>query len=345
MNLQKSIFFSILILLISFSCTNNKHQAKKEKEVKAKDINVDIIRFDKELFACDPNNLDVDLIKLNQKYPTFYNVFYNQILHLPEFGDKGTQLNVMQDFITKKAMVELYDTIQISFSNIDFLKEDLTIAFANYKSYYPEKPIPKVVTCITEFSIAAFTVTDSIIGISLDMYLGPKYKYYPSLFSEFSFMIPTFDKKYLAIDCVNVLADNLVVPPDEKSTLLDKMIAKGKTLYIMHCFLPQKREYDIIKYNEKQWKFCLDNETQIWSYFLNHDLLYNSAFEQFKYVTEAPTTYGMPKETPGRVGAWLGWQIVRGYMKENPNTTLRELVNLKDGQKILIGSKYKPKTS
>ena len=340
-------FICIVITILIFSiiaCNNNKQQlAKKEKEIKSSEINVDIIRFEQELFACDPDNLDIDLVKLQKKYPTFYNVFYNQVLNVPSVGDKGMQLNLMQEFITKKAMQGLYDTVQFKLGNLDFLKEDLQTAFANYKSYFPEKPVPKVVTCISEFSYSVFTASDSILAISLDKYLGKNYIYYPSVFQESTFMIPTFDKKYMAIDCANVLAANLVPVPDDKSTLLDKMIAEGKILFIIQNFLPDKKENDIIKYNDTQWKFCKENEAQIWSYFLNQDLLYNTKFEQFKYVKDGPTTYGMPKESPGKVGAWLGWQIVNAYMNEKPNTTLRQLIEINDGQNILTDSKYKPK--
>ena len=346
--MKKNWFLFLLIPIFIFnscSCNQNKQQAKKEKEVKQADINVEIIRFEKELFACNPNLLDVDLEKLHQKYPTFYSVFYNQVLSLPSYGDKGMQLNVMQEFLTKKAMKGLYDTVEYKFSNLDFLKEDLKIAFANYKSYFPEKPTPKIYTCISEFSYSVFTATDSMIGISLDKYLGKNYIYYPSIFQESSFMIPTFDKKYMAIDCANVLAANLVIAPDDKSTLLDKMLAEGKILFIIQNLFPNKKENDIIKYNDAQWKFCTESEQQIWAYFLNQNLLYNTKFEQFKYVKDGPTTYGMPKESPGKVGAWLGWQIINAYMKQKPNTTLRQLVELKDGQKILTASKYKPKTN
>ena len=203
-------------------------------------------------------------------------------------------------------MKSLYDTVQYRFPTLDFLKKDLQTVFANYKSYFPERPIPKVVTCISEFSYSVFTATDSILCISLDKYLGPTYIYYPSVFEEYTFMIPTFDKKYMSIDCANVLAANIVPVPDDKSTLLDKMITEGKILYIIQSLLPDKKENDIIKYNEKQWKWCTESEVQIWSYFLERKLLYDTKFEQFKYVKDGPTTYGMPKESPGKAGAWLG---------------------------------------
>ncbi len=347
---MKKILFYILFAFVTLgwnacNCNRQSNLPKKEIDIDKSTVNVDIIRFEKELFACNPNNLDIDLNRLQQKYPVFYNVYYNQVLNIPTFGDKGLQLNVMQDFITKKAMKGLYDTIQLKLGNLDFLKEDLQIAFANYKGYFPEKPIPKVVTCITEFSYSVFTATDSIVAISLDKYLGSEYIYYAAIFKEYTFMIPTFDKKYMAIDCANVLAANIVPVPDDKSTLLDKMIAEGKILFTIQCMLPNKRENDIIKYDSKHWKFCIDNEHEIWAYFLNQNLLYDTKFEQFKYVKDGPSTYGMPNESPGKAGAWLGWQIVKDYMKQNPNITLRQLIEIKDGQKILTASKYKPKTN
>lgn len=338
------IILTALILSCFSSCTCQQQKAppKKEKVVKRSEIQVDIIRFEKDLFACNPNQLENELAGLDAKYPLFYKIFYNQVLNIPATGNKEMQLQVMRDFLTKKAMRGLYDTVQRHFADIDFLKEDLQTAFANYKSYFPEKPTPKVITCISEFSYSVFTATDSMLGISLDKYLGPGYIYYPAVFQEYTFMIPTFDRKYMAIDCANVLGANIVPVPDDKSTLLDKMVAEGKILYFIQSLLPQKKENDIIKYTDKQWKWCEDNEQQIWAYFLEKNLLYDTQFEQFKYVKEGPTTYGMPKESPGKVGAWLGWQIVQKYMEENPDTTLKELIAITDGQKILMSSKYKP---
>lgn len=336
------LFFSTL-LMIACSCNQNSKQAKKEIEVKASEIKINIVRFEKELFACNPDNLEADLAKLQQKYPIFYNIYYHQVLNIPSAGDKSMQLSVMRDFITKKAMKGLYDTVMAKYNNLDFLNEDLKVLLTNYKSYFPKKVTPTVFTCISEFSYSVFTATDSILGISLDKYLGANYVYYPAIFQEYTYMIPSFDKKYMTIDCANVLAANIVSPPSDKSTLLDKMLAEGKILYTIQSLLPDKKLNDIIKYNDKQWKFCEQSEQQIWSYFLNQNLLYDTKFEQFKYVKDGPSTYGMPKESPGKVGAWLGWKIIQAYMKENPNTTLQQLIELKDGQKILTASKYKPR--
>jgi hypothetical protein len=50
----------------------------------------------------------------------------------------------------------------------------------------------------------------------------------------------------------------------------------------------------------------------------------------------------MPPESPGNTGSWLGWQIIRTYMKKHPEVTLKDLIQLKDAQKILDDSGYRP---
>lgn len=345
MNTFKKITVFVFVVLATFSCTCNREQkqAKKEKEVSKSSVDVKIIRFDKELFACNPNNIENDLNALAKKHALFYPIYYNQVLNIPAVGDSIMQLQMMRDFITKPAMKGLYDTVQERFADLNFLKTDLQTCFANYKSYFPKNKVPKVYTCISEFSYSVFTISDSLIGLSLDKYLGAKYMYYPAVFEDNSYMISTFDKKYMAIDCATAMASNIIAAPNDKSTLLDKMLTEGKILYFIQSVLPDKNAFDIIKYSDKQYKWCEANELQIWTYFLSHDLLYDTKFEQFKYVKDGPYTYGMPKESPGRAGAWLGWQIIRAYMNQNPNMTLKQLIAEKDGQKILTASKYKPK--
>ena len=117
-------FIVLLLCCIAFiSCTCNRggHQPKKEKEINALQVNVSIICFEKALYSCAPDDIENCLANLQQQYPVFYNVFYNQVLNIPSVGDKKMQMQVMQDFITKKAMKELYDSVEQKFNSLDFL--------------------------------------------------------------------------------------------------------------------------------------------------------------------------------------------------------------------------------
>ena len=80
-------------------------------------------------------------------------------------------------------------------------------------------------------------------------------------------------------------------------------------------------------------------------FFLENKLLFdaNPKNEQ-RFIYPAPFSkfyLEIDNETPGRVGQWLGWQIVRSYMQNNevPVTQLLKM----DAKEIFEKSKYKPK--
>lgn len=332
----------LILLLTSCTCNRSGDQPKKEKEVSRSEVKVEVLRFEQAWFGMNPADLPNELKKLKAKYPREYDAFYNYVMEFTRFGNEEQQQLVIRDFITKKDMRGLYDTVLRKYPDLAFLENDLQTAFANFKSYFPEKPVPRVFTCITEFAgFPAFTFGDSLVGICIDDHLGPKYPYYRNFF--YDYQLYGLDKKFMAGHVLNVMATNIIDAPDARSTLLDKMIVYGKILYFIQALLPDLAPNDVIEYTDKQWKWCLDNERQIWGFFLEQKLLYDTRPDNIRFVEDGPSTYGMPKESPGKVGAWLGWQIVQAYMKEHPGTTLKQLIAIKESQKLLEGSKYKPR--
>jgi len=344
---MKRLTFFILVLsglIIVSSCTckrNNTTPPKKETEVKDSDIKIKIHRFEKDWYAMNPNDISNELLKLKQETPMLFNAYYNFVMEFPRMGNETQQQQIIKDFITKPQMKGLYDSVMKKYPNLDFLEKELTNAFIKFKSYFPEKPIPKVFTCITEFAgFPAFTYGDSLLGICIDDYLGAKYVYYPNFF--YDYQMYSLDKPFLAVQAMNVIATNQINAPEPQSTLLDKMLIYGKILYFVETMLPKEKQENIMRYTKQQYDWCENNKKQIWGYFLDKKLLYETKPEHIKYVEEAPSTYGMPSESPGRVGAWLGWQIIRSYMKNNPNTTLKELIANQESQKILEAANFKP---
>jgi glycosyltransferase involved in cell wall biosynthesis len=82
---------------------------------------------------------------------------------------------------------------------------------------------------------------------------------------------------------------------------------------------------------------------QLWYYLVDNELLYNKEEKQsLRFLADAPFISGLPNESPGRAGQWLGYQIVKKYMAKFPQTTLPQLFQINEGKEILIKSKYKP---
>ena len=82
----------------------------------------------------------------------------------------------------------------------------------------------------------------------------------------------------------------------------------------------------------------------MWSNFIENQYLFSSDSKlPNRFVNDAPFSkfyLEIDNETPGRVGAWLGWQIVRSFV-ENNDTKLQDLMKL-DAKTIFDKSRYKP---
>jgi hypothetical protein len=61
-----------------------------------------------------------------------------------------------------------------------------------------------------------------------------------------------------------------------------------------------------------------------------------------RFIGPAPFTSVYTNASPGRTGSWLGWQIVKKYMKKNSGVSLQMLMSDNDYQKILNDSGYSP---
>ena len=81
----------------------------------------------------------------------------------------------------------------------------------------------------------------------------------------------------------------------------------------------------------------------MWSFFIENKLLFSTDQAAYsKYINDGPTTNGFPKESPAKIGAWIGWRIVNTYMEKSKNINLTDLLRERDAQKILEVSGYKP---
>ena len=125
--------------------------------------------------------------------------------------------------------------------------------------------------------------------------------------------------------------------------MLDEMIYQGKILYLLDKVLPYTEDSIKFGYTTNQVKFCNKNEYMMWSFFIEKKLLYTKDFKLVnKYCGEAPFSTGMPDDSPGRTGIWLGWKIVTAFMKNNKNITIEQLMMNNNAKQILNSSRYKP---
>ncbi len=333
-----SLFFTILFLLAS--CGNNK-------KIDVSNINAPIIikRFDKDLARIKPEEVASKLPQLQKKYGLFYTDYFEKVLNVG--NTKDTQYYALvREILAGKPLQDLQKETDSIYPDFDLREQEIEMLFKHIKYYYPKTKTPEIVTYISGFQVQA-PIGQGYLGIGLDMFLGKNSKFYPALIETIPMYISRrFTPENIAPRVAEVMAREELFPEQEKdNTLLAKMIYNGKILYFLDRVLPETADSLKIGYSSKQMDWANAYESDIWAYFLDQDLLYNSDYLKFqKYISEAPFTpgFGENNESAPKLAIFTGWKMVRKYMEENPEITLQQLMAEKDEQKILKMAKYRP---
>lgn len=316
-------FLLIVVVLTLFSCDK---KSKTEKEVEEIPIEIKVARFDKLFYETNPQ----DLPKLKQQFPYLFPV-----------GNADTVwTNKMQNPLWR----ELYTEVQKKFPNTNTLQTEVENLVRHIKYYYPNAKTPKLVTLISEMDYNSKAIyADSLALVSLELYLGKDHKFYKNEFPDF--IKQNFEPNQILPDLVTSFGMKKIAYPRDKS-LLSLMIYAGKELYLKDKLIPETADENKIGYTKEQLQFCTENEAYMWSFFIENNLLYDSDSKlPSRFINPAPFSkfyLEIDNQTPGRVGAWLGWQIVRSYAENNDKTSLQDLLKM-DAKELFEKSRYKPK--
>ncbi len=339
--MTKITFCSLLFtsLLLISACN---HEKKTDIDVSSIAIGQPFLRFDKELFTSGNVITAEMVINFRARYNTFFDLYCDRILRIHNNSDSATAFDLTQ-FINDNDVKEIHRKVDSLYANTDGIQKDLLQAFRHYKYYFPQKPLPAVVTYISAFNYQVITA-DSMLGIGLDMYLGNNNELMYSSIGIPMYMSRRFSKEYILSDALKGWFQGEYEPDKVKTELLSQMIYNGKLLYFTELMAPGMPDTIITGYTKAQLDWCTKNESNIWAFFIEQKLLYSTVMQQYiKYINDGPTTNGLPKESPAKLGAWIGWQIIKAYMDKNSGISLEQLLKENDAQKILNNSNYKPK--
>lgn len=339
---MKFTSFRILLILtfpvfLWVGCKEKKFQV----DIKEVQLEMSFRRLDRDLFPQERKSPDEILSHIKSQYPDFYREYFMGVLSLgnpdePEFNVP------LAGFTNDVYINQLVDEINLVYSQTTDIEKELTDAFKRYHKLLPEAIVPRVVFCNSglNYSVVA---TDSVLAIGLDMFLGKNYEAYKAIgFPDY--ICERKDKEHLVPEVLQgwLLSE---FPKDPKRTsLIDHMVYKGKIMFLLQVMLPTYSDEKLFGYTPESVKFIEENEYQVWSYFIENKLLFSEdKREILKYVEEAPFAAGMPREVPGRIGIWVGRNIVKSYIDNNPDVTFAQLMADEDYKTLFTQSKYKPK--
>ena len=243
---------------------------------------------------------------------------------------------------TEPHLRELAQQTAAAFPDSAALGRELGELFGRVKYYFPGFRAPRAATFVSGFEGKDIFVNDSLLIMSLDWFAGPGAKLRPIEMPKYIL------RNYTPVNLIPSLALRVATKYNRHeltaNTMLDAMVSGGKALYFAGRVLPCAPDSLLLGFTGKEEVGVTTNEGKIWAHFLEHNLLYNTTpFTIQKYVGERPNVPEIDATCPGRVGQWVGLQIVRKYMNEHPNMTLAQLMAERNAQKLLDESHYRPK--
>lgn len=311
---------SCILSLMFFSCDK---KSAVEKKIEALPVQIKIDRFDQVFFESSPK----DLQKIKKRYPFFF----------PE----GIPDSVWVNKINNPLWRELFAEVQKKYKKSETIEAELEKVFKHIKFHFPKTKSPKVYTVIAEMDYDNKVIyADSLVIISLEMYLGKDHKFY-----EFpAYIRQNFEQRQMMPDLVASFGKSKITT-EKDNTLLSQMIYHGKLLYLKDLILSSYTDDEKMGYTPKEISWCEENESYIWRYFLENELLYSNELKlNSRFIAPAPFSkfyLEIDNESPGQVGAWIGWQIVRSFVKNN-DVPVAKLLEL-NAKELFKKSKYKPK--
>lgn len=333
------IYLFFLCMVTLFSCKQDKRP-----DVSHINLEVQILRFDRDLFAGQAKPVEQTDALLRQKYGNFYDDYINRIVGNGNISGP----DILRVLYKDQAYQDLNHDADSVFKDLRPIEGDLSEAFKYISYYYPKTHVPKFIGFVSGFEVQT-PIGDNYMGVGMDMFLGKNSRFYGAIVQNVpKYISRRFSPEYVVPRLTETFAKEELFPErDEDRTLLSKMVQNGKILYFMDQVLdPAVPDSVKIGYTDQQLGWCKAFEGNIWGYFMENDLLFNTDYQKIQvFLTEGPFTPGLgeKKESAPKLGVWMGWQIVRKYMEENPNITLQQLMAERDAEKILRASGYKPK--
>lgn len=335
-------FFMTPILFLTVGCASED----PPPEVSHIDVYPEFVRYDSLLFSMNSSEQVSDFTEVRSEYPAFSELYLHRILGLPKENDSLIHSKLVE-IARAPAIQSLRDSISRKYDDMESITSDFRQAFQFYRYYFPDFSTPDVYFCFTEFAVGTFLFElaegGDALGLSLDMFLGPTFPYELLAQRETSFskyLTRTFTPEHMVRKALEVLIEDKVQGAKDER-LLDYMIDRGRTLYTVKHLVPTMPDSVLFEYTKEQTEWCRENELSMWAHILDKELLYERKMKLIStMISPAPTTMGMPPQSPGRTADFIGYQIIEQFV-ENTGTSLKELLTLSDAQDILKRSRYK----
>ena len=293
-------------------------------------------RFDLDLFLLDSSNYEKKLLEWEEENKGFLNYYLQNHIGMYYDRDSMKKSHVLS-FVSHPDALLYQKSIQENFVDLDVYTEKIKEAFVEYLSIFPDSTIPKKIIYSNSFNSYGVDVYNQNLIVGLDFYLG---EFHPDS-NIWEYLKLRYHEKYMIADIMEYWITSSFIHENSMERFQNELIFKGKIIYLMDLILEEDKHV-LFRFSEKDLEWCNIHESNIWNEIISLDLMYSKDYNSYAtFFSDAPFTKGMPKESPARLGYWVGYKIIDSYMSNN-NVSTQELMSNTNYQDILLKSKYRP---
>ena len=307
-------------------------------DTEVKKIDIPVFRFDRHFHSISEVNYVEKMSDLESQFPQLVDYFLTNLMLISPSNDSIKKTHTLL-FNVHEGVIDFNKEINKSYPDVNNLSDEINLAFGRFLHNFPNAILPENIVCINSFNTTAINTFDDNLVIGLDFYLSEKNSY---IVDVYEYQKVRYDKKYMIADALEFWLSRSFWNSNEINNFQEELIFKGKIMYLISEFLPNTELDIIFRFSEEDLLWCISSEHNIWNEIMELDLMYSEDIDKYySFFNSAPFTRGMPKESPGRLANWVGFQIVKQYMK-NTDSSLEDLINNNNSQEILLKSKYRP---
>lgn len=324
-------WYSLVVSVFVFSCSQDKCSQIAELPPLEETISVDRLE----------DNLDFKSVDDVLHFLKGNRITADYFLDANQYPNDTILAQQMFRLFAHPSIDSLIDESKAYFVHFEDITSEFENAYRFIRLHYPNAKIPKITTIVSGLHKDMY-VSDSLVVIGLDYFMGMNGLYHPNDIPLY--IVRRYMKESISPFVLSFISNEYNQIDRQHTTLLADMVNIGKSYYFVSQALPCKADSLIIGYTAEEMRLVRENQETIWANLVQNELLYETDhFLKNKFIGESPNIVEISEKCPGRVGAWLGWQIVRKYMNNNPNVSFKTLMAETDAHKIFQLSAYKPR--
>ena len=301
----------------------------RQKDFFLSDDRIKIHRYDRLQFEASVLNSVTSLQKMNMDFPSATKILIEDVLAIGSVDDEKINDRLCA-YYSDTSLVNLMLDVEDKYKDLNNIEKELTKGFMNLKKELNSLPVPIVYSQISALN-QSIVVSDSLIGISLDKYMGEDYPMYKRYY--YSYQRKSMKPERIVPDCVSFYLLSLYPFPWEKNhrTLFDIIMYRGKIAWITERVLESKVLGSIILgYTEQNLEWCKKNKKQFIEWVKNSNHLDRTDPMIIRaYIQPMPNSI-FKEDVPPMIGVWMGMQYIDAYMKKHPEVTIEQLLDNTD---------------